>query len=48
MSYNDVTTGDEMVEFHVDVLDDFQRRMNGMTNFGGHLSVFAKTHTKSP
>ena len=26
-----------MVEFHVDVLDDFQRRMNGMTNFGGRL-----------
>ena len=37
--YNDATTGDEMVEFHVDVLDDFQRRMNGMTNFGGRLSV---------
>jgi hypothetical protein len=28
--YDDATTGEELVEFHVDVLDDFQTRMNGM------------------
>jgi hypothetical protein len=37
--YNDATTWEEMVEFHVDVRDDFQTRMNGMTGFGRCLSV---------
>ena len=37
--YQDSTTGDAIVEYHVDACTIFQEQMNETTKFGGRLSV---------